>query len=317
MKLFIRNIFLFGISCFFIAIIILFVESLILNNQGHFKLSKKEKYIILGHSHAQMALNDSLIDSSRNLASAGEAYIYTYIKLNKLLESNPGNKVIFVEYSNNNIVKEINKWIWDDSYIYDRYRLYSPYTHFEEFKLLFSKNPKATSLCTVRSIVNNIYYIFNLKKNSVDSRIGGYIYLERDKVDSLLRASALNPKYYPPDSIISNTNIKYLEKIILLCKKWRVLLYLIRNPLHPKYEGLGNEVNYQKFLKANFGSVELLDFKDFPLSNSDFGDLEHLNHRGARKYSLFVNKLIKEGLLEKENKQKFIQDQMDSIKCQN
>jgi hypothetical protein len=40
-------------------------------------------------------------------------------------------------------------------------------------------------------------------------------------------------------------------------------------------------------------------------------------YRGASKYSLFFNKLLKEGLLDSANKQKFINDQMELEKWQN
>ena len=87
-------------------------------------------------------------------------------------------------------------------------------------------------------------------------------------------------------------------------------VYLVRSPLHPKYEGLGNETLFRRLLNTEFRNAEFLDLKDYPLPDSDYGDLEHVNYRGAKKYSLFFNKLIKQGLLEKTDKQKFINEQM-------
>ena len=58
-------------------------------------LPDEKKYVFLGHSHAQAAYNDKLIDSAFNLASSGEAYFYTYVKLNKILEDNSDKKIIF------------------------------------------------------------------------------------------------------------------------------------------------------------------------------------------------------------------------------
>jgi hypothetical protein len=49
-----------------------------------------------------------------------------------------------------------------------------------------------------------------------------------------------------------------------------------------------------------------LDFADFPILNSEFGDLEHLNYRGAAKFSIWFNKLIESGLLQEPNKQLLI-----------
>jgi hypothetical protein len=310
MRLFIRNLIVFGIFSLVLFISIVFIERLILNSQDHFELPKKDRYIFLGHSHAQMAINDSLIDSSLNLASAGEAYFYTFIKLNKILESNQDKKVIFLEYSNNNIVSEMNNWIWDDIHILDRYRLYSSFTPYEEAKLLYSKNPKMALLCDVRSVVNNVYYIFNLKNIASNKKMGGYIYLVRDKTDSLLQAMTINHDKIQTDSNISNTNIKYLVKIIEMCRKNGNQIFLVRIPLHPKYQRLGNESRYRDILNHELGDVDFLDFKDYHLKDSDYGDLEHLNYRGAKKYSLFFNKLLKSGLLEKADKQKYINQQM-------
>ena len=83
--------------------------------------------------------------------------------------------------------------------------------------------------------------------------------------------------------------------------------------MHPKYDGRDNEKIFQSILKSNFSGIEFLDFKDFPLSNSEYGDLEHLNYRGANKFSPFFDRLLKGGLLEKSDKQGFINSEMAKI----
>ena len=87
-------------------------------------------------------------------------------------------------------------------------------------------------------------------------------------------------------------------------------VYLIRSPLHPKYEGYGNEFKFKELLNGEFKDVEFLDFANYLVPNNEFGDLEHLNFVGAKKYSLFFNRLMKEGLLQKNNKQRFIDEQI-------
>src|SRR5450755_162919 len=312
MKLFIRNLLFFTFACVFCGLIIILTERLIMNHQGRFKVAKEQKYIFLGHSHAQMAYNDRLIDSSINQACSGEAYFYTYIKLNKMLENNADIKAVFVEYSNNNILPEMNNWIWDDIHVFDRYKLYTAYIHLNELKVLAANNPKATLLCNIKSIVNNIYYILYPKNIRADSMLGGYIYLIRDKTDSILQANVKNPVKSVPDTGISVMNVNYLGKIIDVCRKKGIPVYLVRSPLHPKYPGLENEMIFRKLLKEELAGAEFMDFKDYPLMDSDYGDLEHVNYRGARKYSLFFNRLLKEGLLDKKDKQKFINEQMNA-----
>ena len=63
-------------------------------------------------------------------------------------------------------------------------------------------------------------------------------------------------------------------------------------------------------LKSKFSDTEFLDFSQFQLLNSEFGDLAHLNHKGATKFSIWFNNLLNNGLLEKDNKQKFIDNEM-------
>ena len=44
-------------------------------------------------------------------------------------------------------------------------------------------------------------------------------------------------------------------------------------------------------------NVEFLDFSKFPLENSEFGDLEHLNYKGAKVFSEWFNTIITKGVL--------------------
>jgi hypothetical protein len=51
-----------------------------------------------------------------------------------------------------------------------------------------------------------------------------------------------------------------------------------------------------------------LDFSKFPLTKDDYGDFEHLNHNGARMFSMAFNDMILKGLLSSPNKQQFIDE---------
>jgi hypothetical protein len=302
--------FLFAVTCLLITGIVIFFERLMLNRRSYFVLPDVKKYIFLGHSHAQTAYNDKYIDSSLNLASAGEAYFYTYIKLRKILEYNRLKRILFVEYSNNNILAEMNNWTWDDIHIKYRYRLYSPFTALDEMKVLYLKNPKAAFICDMKSIINNVYYLFNLENISTEKKMGGYVDLVRDKTDSLLRTISKSRTKSVTDTAISELNIAYLRKIVDACRESGFEVYLIRTPLHPLYKGLDNEAVFKSILNSLFRDVEFLDFRNYPLMNEDFGDFQHINYRGARKYSAFFNNLLKSGLLRKEHKQDFIDEQI-------
>ncbi len=318
MKLFVRNLCLFTITFVLASGTIILLERMILNKQKRFVLPPQKKYLILGHSHGEAAYNDKLIDSSQNLCISGESYFYTFIKLRKILENNTNIKGIFVEYCNNNIIDEMNKWTWDDVIIQARYKLYSAYAGIDEVKLLYSKNSKSAFVCDMKSIINNLYYIARSKTVTEEgSLMGGYADLHRNVIDSMLSVLHGKKNDNRLDTTLSPVNILYLQKIIAACKQMNVKLFLIRSPLHPMYfglGGLGNEARFKAFLDTKFAGVEFLDFRDYYAPNNEFGDLEHLNEAGAKRYSLFFNRLLKLGLMEMHSKQEFIDEQISKEK---
>ena len=59
-----------------------------------------------------------------------------------------------------------------------------------------------------------------------------------------------------------------------------------------KYSTLRTEATYKNIMSSQFKNIPYLDFKDYPLLDSDFLDKEHLNSKGAEKYSRFFNETI-------------------------
>ena len=53
-----------------------------------------------------------------------------------------------------------------------------------------------------------------------------------------------------------------------------------------------DEQKFQSIRKHYFSKIEYIDGIDFPISNEEFGDLEHLNFRGAKKFSIFFNTIV-------------------------
>jgi hypothetical protein len=75
-----------------------------------------------------------------------------------------------------------------------------------------------------------------------------------------------------------------------------------------------NEKQYKSILRNRFSGIPFLDFSSFPLLNSEFGDLEHLNFKGAKKFSLWFNEIMQVGLLSKGDKQAFIDIEIKKYK---
>jgi hypothetical protein len=179
-----------------------------------------------------------------------------------------------------------------------------------EMSVLAKNNFPTLFHASANSIVENSAKIASGNYNYA-AELGGYNFLVRDKTDSILAnlsidSTQLNDK-------VSEENMVALEKLLALCHAKGKKVFFIRSPLHKKHQGFEHEKTFKALLNNRFSAVELLDFSAVPLENSDFADLEHLNFRGARKYSLWFNSLLKDGLLEKENKQSYINEKAKNI----
>lgn len=308
MRLFIKH------SVFFIFSLILFIISLswileyIISKKAEFKLLKEPKYLVVGHSHPECAFNDSLIDNLVNLSGVGESYLYTYLKTKNILEQNRSIETIFLEFTNNQIDEIMNEWIWDENYMNYLYPTYSPFFELSDKKLLIENNLKGylnTLPLAFRSNASRFLKgNYNYSKN-----IGGYKYVPSSKNDSLFQKANTNI-IQKKEISISKSNIYYLSKLINLCEKRNLNIYLIRSPLHKMYKGYSNENIFLSIKETYFSQVEYLDFSKFPLKNSGFDDYQHLNHEGAEVFSKWFNNLIKNNLLQKEKKQDIIDNEI-------
>lgn len=302
MKKFLIRIISFTMLVTLITLLIIEISYGVIKNKADFKLKTNVKYLMLGHSHAQCTYDDLFITNFKNVASSGEAYFYTYPKIENIMAQNPNLKVIFIEFTNNQVTKKMDEWIWDDQNLSYNYSSYAPFLKQADHELLLKNNKigylHSLSLTfrkqLVRVLTGNYNYIS-----------GGYLYLDRNMDDSASRKDANNLKEI--DSL-SRYSIIYLKKIVALCLKNKKKIYLVRSPQHKDYLGRRNEETFNKIRIENFPQIEFLDFNYFPLQNSEFADYGHLNYRGAKKFSIWFDALLKENLLGKKNKQQFINE---------
>lgn len=306
MKAFLKRLGIFLMGSLLVSASVMLVTRYRLNHNGNFELPDSCRYLILGHSHAESAYNDSLISNTLNIAASGESYFYSYIKLSKILEQPKPGLTVLIEFSNNSLLPEMDNWISGDMFMQDKYRLYQPYAGWPERSLLYRRNFKTTALLDINSLENNLFYAVKLGRLGVDKRMGGYQYLVRDKTDSLLRAGVTVNRDSIRNLPYSEANITYLEKMVTLCREKNIKCLLVRSPLHQAYPGRANEPVFQELLNTRFKGTQLLDFANFQLSDNYFGDLEHLNFRGAAAFSPFFNQMLKAGITSSATPQRLI-----------
>ena len=312
MKTFILKTVIFSETSIFLISILFILTNLLVKKNADFSFETPVNNVIFGHSHSECAFNDSLINNFKNLSESRESYFYSFQKIKKVLAQNKEIKNVFIEFSNKQITKEMDSWIWDDLSINSK-SLYLPFLDKDDINLLFNKNSKSFITGNSKSFRENITNSI-MCNYDYTNKIGGYRRLERDITYSLiinLKRNAIPFRNKKND--ISIKNIEYLDKIISYCNKKNVNIFFVRSPQHLYCRNNNNEMEFIKIMNEKFKNIVFLDFNDFPLKNEEYADYSHLNYKGARKFSLWFNELLEKGLLSKTNKRDFIIDEIKKI----
>ncbi len=283
----------------------------VINKDSNFSIDKNNAFIVLGHSHPEEAFNDSIIQKTKNFARGGEHYFYTYLKVKRIIESNPQIKAVFLELTNNQISTDMTKWIVDTQKNLVNIPKFAPVMTYEDHSFLIKQDPLGYFKSQEMVIKNNLNFLLYRKKNILAQRDwGGFYANPRQKVDSIIKSSIKQKKPNSMKIAVNTTNLLFVDKIASICNNKAVKLYLMRSPQHPKYPFFGNEKQLQKIIKARYSKLDFLDFNSFYLSDDEFSDLEHLNYKGAKKFSLFFDSLLKKGLIESSNPEQMVKDEI-------
>jgi hypothetical protein len=289
---------------FILKLLLLFIPMLIiiasteifvnqyLNNNSFYKINCTSNVIILGNSHSECAINDSLLRNCVNLSQGGECYFYTYYKLKKIIDCNPNIDTILLEYTNNILWEVMDNWIYGEEFLGNKYPKYSQLISIEDKIFLFRKNPGAYLIAFKDAIIMKFRLISKKEINVIDElRWGEYLYLIRNKIPQIkdeLKKSNQKGKEFNRNMTTSKYNVLYLKKIVDYCRINKIKLILFRSPLHKLYE---KKFDFELFslLNTDYKDLEFWDYSNFPLDDDEFGDLEHLNYKGAIRFSKYIN----------------------------
>jgi hypothetical protein len=303
MILFVKNIIKFFLIFFSCIIVVFALSNYLINKNAKFKLNKNIDSIILGNSQPECAFNDSLIDNFKNLSKSAETYFYLYPKLKNILKQNQQVKFVFIEFNPTNILEREDQKIWKEKFINYSLPTYNTFLNFKQHKLLILKNPTGYLQTNLLSKRNNIKRIYLNNYNFIND-IGGYRYLKGNKINKDPNSIDINKnKQYLLENInLSKYDLSYLDKIIKLCEENKLTIYLIRSPYHKRFAVNLYESVFQQVKQERYHDIPFLDFKDFQLEDDDFRDLQHLNYKGARKFSLWFQNKISDSLKKTKNK---------------
>jgi len=306
MRHFIINIFIFCGLIVVIAVGLVMLSDICIKS-GESKLLKLKENISVvfsGDSNVECSVNDNLVSNSINIAESGEAYFYSYAKIRALLENNSQIKKVFLSYSPGKLSKYIERrWLFSEEFIIEKVRNYNYVLGNSEKTILLKNSSKAYIQGLFQSVLYNFTgFIKSTRLLEPDERLyefGGYKFLERNKLKEDIERQGI----YDPDADLQDQPGKfqeeYLKMISDLCKKMSVELILLDTPKYqyiPDSEKNNSEVSLP--VKFDFvPSDSILDLSRLILPDSCFADITHLNYKGAKIFSEYLNGLINSELV--------------------
>jgi len=271
--------------------------------------------LIIGDSHTMTSLNPGMLPSFVNFSQMVESYFYTYYKLKHLLEKNPQIKTVVLGYSYHNLVISQDRSIIDPTYTNRAFDTYYCMLDKEAKSVIWQVNKKFIS--------DYLRYEFGVPfgfyKNNIAVRIRalfGKTFTDADRsfFGGYYRGSGtvLNDHetddyvlsiYYPGNDKSgikeSAISVKYLHKILVMCTEKKIQVILYNAPLHPHLlKRIPNEAKtlfaaLTKEISAHHPAVEYLDLSSMKLTDSMFGDSNHVNGAGADIVTKEFSSLLK------------------------
>lgn len=231
--------------------------------------------LILGNSRVQYGFDDSFMPGAWNSAVNADNYNVIFWRLKMLHQRNPQLQRVMVICDQTqvynyfkNIPDKVHPYYWDVMQFEDWCGLVA-----HDNGILLNPLHYLKILYPLKSLISPIAY--------QELGIGGYTRLERDK---LSEDQALNEADAPRKATpqIHAYNVSYLRKIYDYCLGQHLELIFFNMPSYPTQAVIEGNKYLHQFVEENYPDVPFYDYELMQLPDSCYGDVSHLNYRGAR-----------------------------------
>lgn len=275
------------------------ISSKVIYADNSFKMNSKIENVFMGDSHAQYGFYDLDNPKNINISYRSEKYIWSYIKLRKILKSN-NIKNVYLNFSYHSLSKNNEKDLVGSSrsFFYSRYCAMLGNEDIKElFKLKILNNDLLW--CFLKNSLGFPYegsrelrYLLALKRGKKTEKIfpfWGYFEKENEELNETIDVNEVLARHFSTRQV-SKIQLHYLNKIIQLTNKYNVKLNLITLPVSteylskiPFYYRKKHQVRVEHL--KNFSHVKYQDLTGVSLEAKHFKDHDHLNMLGAKLVS--------------------------------
>ncbi|MBT5353987.1 MAG: hypothetical protein HOL56_02710 [Flavobacteriales bacterium] len=253
-----------------------------------YKFKEKKNILIVGNSHTECSVNDSIISNSVNLSQSASSYFYSYMKIREFTKYNSQIDTVIISFSDNDLFSEKEKWFSSSDKINNKMTRHIILFNKDDYLDLFKSNPIEVIVQTF--ILYSDFYNLHTQKRDF---IGSYNKINVNEIDEdIIEFNLSSPVV---DERIAITELQYLLKIYEFTQENKIKLILLNTPIHPILEKhfLVIKPRNLQIVSENMPNATYFDHTSFVLKNSDYADLSHLNNKGSNKYSEFLQLLFR------------------------
>ncbi len=277
---------------FFLAIstccYIILIHSLYARPNYH-EINQNNTIVVFGDSHTEAAFDASLVEGITNLSMRAETLFFTYYKIRRVLEVNQHIDHAIVSFS----YHSLNEF-QDKKFI----NLLGNYHWLLDLEGYVSNQlePKILKIIA-EDTASRLYKWFTstIKGNKFTLVEGGYRkldwhYVTEDVINKRIRHHFVHESNNAQQAH-STLQLKYLYKILDLCKEKNITLTLLNTPLHPDYLAKVLDTSKSRFQRiiedilAKYPDVYYLNFEDLVENKNYFSDADHLNFEGSKVFT--------------------------------
>ncbi len=256
-------------------------------------LDSGTRILMVGDSHPLTSLDDSLIEGAVNLAQSGEHLLYSHQVLKHLLGMMPNVEQVVLGLSYHSFTKSFDRAVMQSSKLNTMYPRYFQVLDKEAISDI-ADSPREYARLILRVMLKSI-----LKEEDRFPFIGKFSPMTENELEEDVVQVAVQRHYYQPDGEeleFSKLQLKYLDKIISLCKQQEVELVIFSAPIHDSYSAQIPEKFRQHFdglMAGKLSNLTHLDFHHFELPDSCYLDGDHINLHGAAVVSPIVDRKLR------------------------
>lgn len=278
-------------TLFFISIFLLVSISINLSNNlilKNIELKKNIKHLIIGDSRTQI-FDDSILDDCQNIAQGSESLYFSYLKLDKILKSDKKIKNVYLGVSYHTFSSYFDNYTFNSNVVANYFFLIP----FKE-KINFILNDDINLKGLIKNFfIKGVSNIVNKNKSYI-----GHSYFHSSDKETTEKSIQLriSKQFITKNSLnYSKLNILYFDKIVELCSKYEVELFILNTPTHSLYHKKIPKKYINKYLDvtSNIDNHHMLLFENILKDEMFLPDGDHINKFGAsiisNKLKLYIN----------------------------